>query len=594
MAPSSPPAPSAGPPDVAALSSRVHAAVVELMDEAVLVAGLDRVVQGWYGAAERLTGWPAGEAVGRPLDEVLGPALDVAAFDELVAELRGQRRARRRWRRVGADGSPRWVESDVTLLRDDDGHPLGIVAVAHDVTAEREPDAAIAEPRLHGLASRMNEVELVMRRDGSIVEGNDRALAAYGYTRDELRALNVRALRAPATRALANAQMATAVAEGIRFETDHRRKDGTTFPVEVSSRAFEVDGHAYLHSLVRDLTRERALDAERRALEASVAAALRERDLVLEHSPLALAKLEGRVLVWANRRMAEMLDVALADLTGKSTRAYYPDDEAYERLAREASARLTAGEPFAAEQPMRRADGSQFWCRIQGRNTGRPGETIWSLEDISALREKDALLREREARLARVLEGTSDGYFEWTSKTGRAERSPRVAELLDVDAAALPPTFEGLLARVLPEDAQPLGEAFREVVSGARDALDVEFRVLTSDGSERWLQARARRSVDTEQGTLVSGAVTDVSERREAERRITAQLRRNEALVADLQEALESVKDLRGLLPICMYCHKIRDDRGYWERIERYIAARADVQFSHGLCPECEAKHHAK
>ena len=67
-----------------------------------------------------------------------------------------------------------------------------------------------------------------------------------------------------------------------------------------------------------------------------------------------------------------------------------------------------------------------------------------------------------------------------------------------------------------------------------------------------------------------------------------------EKLIRDLGDALERVKQLRGLLPICMYSHKIRDDRGYWERIERYIAARADVQFSHGLCPECEAKHHAK
>ena len=53
----------------------------------------------------------------------------------------------------------------------------------------------------------------------------------------------------------------------------------------------------------------------------------------------------------------------------------------------------------------------------------------------------------------------------------------------------------------------------------------------------------------------------------------------------------EDVKVLRGLLPICSYCKKIRDDRGYWEQVERYVAARSDADFSHGMCPDCGVKH---
>lgn len=48
---------------------------------------------------------------------------------------------------------------------------------------------------------------------------------------------------------------------------------------------------------------------------------------------------------------------------------------------------------------------------------------------------------------------------------------------------------------------------------------------------------------------------------------------------------------LRGLLPICSYCKKIRDDRGSWEQIERYIADRSEADFSHGMCPDCGDKH---
>ena len=56
---------------------------------------------------------------------------------------------------------------------------------------------------------------------------------------------------------------------------------------------------------------------------------------------------------------------------------------------------------------------------------------------------------------------------------------------------------------------------------------------------------------------------------------------------ADLETALASIKTLSGLLPICAQCKKIRDDQGYWNRIEKYISEHTDVSFSHGLCPEC-------
>jgi hypothetical protein len=54
----------------------------------------------------------------------------------------------------------------------------------------------------------------------------------------------------------------------------------------------------------------------------------------------------------------------------------------------------------------------------------------------------------------------------------------------------------------------------------------------------------------------------------------------------------DEVKTLRGLLPICSYCKKIRDDKGYWKQIEVYIAANSQADFSHGLCPECGLEHY--
>jgi DNA-binding response OmpR family regulator len=57
--------------------------------------------------------------------------------------------------------------------------------------------------------------------------------------------------------------------------------------------------------------------------------------------------------------------------------------------------------------------------------------------------------------------------------------------------------------------------------------------------------------------------------------------------VKALEEALTRVKQLQGLLPICSYCKKIRDDRNYWQQVENYISEHSEAQFSHSICPDC-------
>ena len=59
--------------------------------------------------------------------------------------------------------------------------------------------------------------------------------------------------------------------------------------------------------------------------------------------------------------------------------------------------------------------------------------------------------------------------------------------------------------------------------------------------------------------------------------------------VRELEEALSRVKILQGLLPICSYCKKIRNDHNYWQQVEGYISDHSEAQFSHGICPECYA-----
>ena len=65
-----------------------------------------------------------------------------------------------------------------------------------------------------------------------------------------------------------------------------------------------------------------------------------------------------------------------------------------------------------------------------------------------------------------------------------------------------------------------------------------------------------------------------------------------EELIIDLQKALADVKTLSGMLPICAWCKKIRDDEGYWQKIEAYFKSHSDLDFTHGICNDCAKKQY--
>ena len=120
----------------------------------------------------------------------------------------------------------------------------------------------------------------------------------------------------------------------------------------------------------------------------------------------------------------------------------------------------------------------------------------------------------------------------------------------------------------------------------------------TVDEKGQCLETRMRRkdgtTVDVElsnSGTMVGTrklilcVCHDVSERNRAQRE-------KGELIRDLQESLAEIKTLRGILPLCTFCKKVRDDTGYWEQVDIYLEKHSAADISHGLCPECLEKHY--
>jgi PAS domain S-box-containing protein len=124
--------------------------------------------------------------------------------------------------------------------------------------------------------------------------------------------------------------------------------------------------------------------------------------------------------------------------------------------------------------------------------------------------------------------------------------------------------------------------------SGQKHVCDLAL--TRGDGSAFYARLDSIR-IDVKDGTpMVRTAITDITEKKQAEealQRYSAELEKSNR---ELQEALSRVKTLSGLLPICAACKKIRDDKGYWKQLEAYVSEHTEAAFSHGICPECEKK----
>ncbi|MEW5907203.1 MAG: PAS domain S-box protein [Elusimicrobiota bacterium] len=112
----------------------------------------------------------------------------------------------------------------------------------------------------------------------------------------------------------------------------------------------------------------------------------------------------------------------------------------------------------------------------------------------------------------------------------------------------------------------------------AREPFEMEYRLRRHDGAYRWLFDRGVPFY-REDGEFAGfiGSCVDITDRKAAQ----------EALKISRERELAS---LRGLLPICSACKKIKNGKGDWESVEKYFSAHAEVDFSHSLCPECMGK----
>jgi len=133
-------------------------------------------------------------------------------------------------------------------------------------------------------------------------------------------------------------------------------------------------------------------------------------------------------------------------------------------------------------------------------------------------------------------------------------------------------------------DSENLGTVIEEPFGAELRDMTTAFNMMSASLKEERDRLEEKVRERTQRLAELNKELSRDIERREALER------EREALIDDLSNALAQVKQLKGLLPICASCKRVRDDGGYWMQIEEYIHSHSEAEFSHGICPECARK----
>ncbi|MEA2110065.1 MAG: PAS domain-containing protein, partial [Pseudomonadota bacterium] len=168
-------------------------------------------------------------------------------------------------------------------------------------------------------------------------------------------------------------------------------------------------------------------------------------------------------------------------------------------------------------------------------------------------------IMERESLLKEAQHIGKIGHWEFTFKTDKLDWSDEVYRIFDLQPQNFKATYEAFLDRIHPDDRKKVDKVFKDSVAERSD-YQIEHRILLENETEKW---------------VLEKGYTEYNEAGEPIRSI--------GTVQDITE----LKLLRGIIPICCYCKKVRDDDGYYQQIEAYINKHSDADFSHTICPAC-------
>jgi PAS domain S-box-containing protein len=430
---------------------------------------------------------------------------------------------------VSAKGVRKWVHTIGQPVREN-GRVIKLRGAFQDITerkqAEQQLEFEAQRRRLLIEGSRDGIVVLDMQ--GRVFEANRQFAVMLGYPTEEVRQLHVWEWDYQWTREQVLEALRTLGPEGDCFETRHRRKDGSTFEVELSNSAAELGGQRLVFCVCHDIT------ARKRA------AAVLQESLLFRREAEKIGRIgawkvspETNYLYWTEG-VHEVLGLPLDYQPGLQEGLKFYDADCIPALQEALQAAWTAGTPFTIEAGVTTVTGMHLWVEVRGLGRLQEGERAYvmgTFQDITGRRRAEEEVRRGEAALLEAQRLARIGNWESESRSGRTVWSPEIYRLYGRDPELGPADLVEVRQYFTPESWALLEAAKRRTLeTGAPYECDAE--VIRTDGTQRWVTSRGEPLRDA-QGQIIGlrGTTQDITERKQA----AEALRRSQEMLAKAQ-----------------------------------------------------------
>jgi PAS domain S-box-containing protein len=381
---------------------------------------------------------------------------------------------------------------------------------------------------------------MLLDTEGHILEVNTAYSRMSGYSQQELLLMRISDLEATESTEDSTIHFQNVITQGqARFESHHRRKDGSTFNIEINAHSLPDDGGRII-AFLNDITERKKKEEEmifKNAILSTQAETSLDGILIVDDAGKILRFNQKFINIWG-------IPPGLEKSTDDEPMLHHVEEQLTDPEAFLSRVRyLYAHNQEKSFEELRLRDG-RILERFSAPMFAEPGKyygRVWYFRDITGRKQAEEALRETSARLTFALQSAKAGTWDWDFPTGRLVWSPEFFELFGISPDIMA-SFDVWLDHLHPDDRTIALEQINQSVAEHRDLWN-EYRVLLPDGSVRWIGASGSTTYnDSGEPLRMSGVCIDITERKSSEEEV---LRKNEQLNSAYEELLSGEEELR-------------------------------------------------